>query len=171
MDRIEQETYWELGVEVAWIHLERNMVLTVDDTMAARIPKYNLTFEHDRTQWNLHIINVQEEDGGGYMCQLNTSPQMDQVCYIQVVVPPVTNATIAQTSIPLNHNAVLQCVHEGNPSGKHFWTFNHTFIFDGTRIPGNEMGFEQRGRGNNDGSGQPSARNTKRGKQGKEKLT
>ena len=31
------------------------------------------------TTFNLHITNVQEEDRGQYMCQLNTDPMISQV--------------------------------------------------------------------------------------------
>lgn len=33
----------------------------------------------DDTTWNLHIKNVQEEDRGQYMCQINTDPMISQV--------------------------------------------------------------------------------------------
>lgn len=32
-----------------------------------------------QTVWNLHIRNVQEEDRGQYMCQINTDPMKSQV--------------------------------------------------------------------------------------------
>ncbi len=31
------------------------------------------------TTFNLHIANVHEEDGGQYMCQINTDPMTYQV--------------------------------------------------------------------------------------------
>lgn len=33
----------------------------------------------DHTTWNLHIKNVQKEDEGLYMCQINTDPMKSQV--------------------------------------------------------------------------------------------
>lgn len=33
----------------------------------------------DHTMWNLHIKNVQQEDEGLYMCQINTDPMKSQV--------------------------------------------------------------------------------------------
>ena len=33
----------------------------------------------DQTTWNLHINQVQEEDRGTYMCQINYDPMMSQV--------------------------------------------------------------------------------------------
>jgi len=33
----------------------------------------------DDSTWNLHIKNVQEEDRGQYMCQINTDPMISQV--------------------------------------------------------------------------------------------
>lgn len=36
----------------------------------------------DNSTWNLHIKNVQEEDRGQYMCQINTNPMISQVIYL-----------------------------------------------------------------------------------------
>lgn len=33
----------------------------------------------DQSTWNLHIKNVQEDDRGQYMCQINTDPMISQV--------------------------------------------------------------------------------------------
>lgn len=33
----------------------------------------------DYSTWNLHVKNVQEEDRGMYMCQINTDPMKSQV--------------------------------------------------------------------------------------------
>ena len=40
------------------------------------------------TTFNLHITNVQEEDRGQYMCQINTDPMMAQTGILDVNVPP-----------------------------------------------------------------------------------
>lgn len=34
---------------------------------------------HEYNKWNLHISDVQLEDAGMYMCQLNTEPMIHQV--------------------------------------------------------------------------------------------
>lgn len=41
-------------------------------------PRVKVTHS-DFNTWNLHIHNVQEEDGGVYMCQVNTNPMISQV--------------------------------------------------------------------------------------------
>lgn len=38
----------------------------------------------DDSTWNLHIKNVQEEDRGQYMCQINTDPMISQVIYFNI---------------------------------------------------------------------------------------
>lgn len=35
----------------------------------------------DQFTWNLQIKSVEEEDRGGYMCQLNTDPMKSQVSF------------------------------------------------------------------------------------------
>jgi hypothetical protein len=60
------------------------MVLTVDDMVVARNFKFNLTYDPDRTKWHLHILNVEQEDEGHYVCTLNTIPQMEQERYLHV---------------------------------------------------------------------------------------
>lgn len=42
----------------------------------------------DESTWNLHIKNVQEDDRGQYMCQINTDPMISQVSLIGT---PVNN--------------------------------------------------------------------------------
>lgn len=38
----------------------------------------------DDSTWNLHVKNVQEEDRGQYMCQINTDPMISQVMFVYV---------------------------------------------------------------------------------------
>lgn len=40
-----------------------------------------------QTVWNLHIRNVQEEDRGQYMCQINTDPMKSQVNQFSFYLP------------------------------------------------------------------------------------
>lgn len=44
----------------------------------------------DDSTWNLHIKNVQEEDRGQYMCQINTDPMISQVIYLNYNNIPTT---------------------------------------------------------------------------------
>ena len=41
-------------------------------------PRVSVTYR-DKTTWNLHIRNVQEDDRGIYMCQVNTDPMIAEV--------------------------------------------------------------------------------------------
>jgi hypothetical protein len=41
-------------------------------------PRVSVTYR-DHTTWNLHIRNVQTDDRGIYMCQVNTDPMLSSV--------------------------------------------------------------------------------------------
>ena len=69
---------------MAWIHLERSAILTVQNHVITRNPRITVT--HDQHHiWNLHIAGVQESDRGGYMCQINTAVAKTRVGYVSVV--------------------------------------------------------------------------------------
>ena len=70
--------------QVAWIHLERSAILTVQNHVITRNPRISVTHDQHHT-WNLHISNVQESDRGGYMCQINTAVARTRTGYLAVV--------------------------------------------------------------------------------------
>lgn len=43
-----------------------------------------MSFDNANT-WTLHVTQVQQEDRGFYMCQINSNPMISQVGYLQVV--------------------------------------------------------------------------------------
>lgn len=71
-------------LQVAWVHIDRRMILTIHKHIVTRIPRFSVSFDSHKT-WLLHINNVQQEDRGYYMCQVNTEPMISQVGYLQVV--------------------------------------------------------------------------------------
>lgn len=71
-------------VQVAWIHIDRQMILTIHRHVIARIPRFGITHDSQKT-WLLHVKGAQPEDRGYYMCQVNTNPMISQVGYLQVV--------------------------------------------------------------------------------------
>ena len=55
--------------QVAWVHLDRQMIVTVHRQVVTRIPRFSVSHDHQRT-WLLHIRGAQPEDAGRYMCTL-----------------------------------------------------------------------------------------------------
>uniref|UniRef100_A0A1B0C9I7 ZIG1/7 N-terminal domain-containing protein n=1 Tax=Lutzomyia longipalpis TaxID=7200 RepID=A0A1B0C9I7_LUTLO len=72
---------------VAWMHFEQSAILTVHNHVITRNPRISVTHDkHDKHKtWFLHINNVQEEDKGRYMCQINTVTAKTQFGYLHVV--------------------------------------------------------------------------------------
>lgn len=70
-------------LQVAWIHIDRQMILTIHRHVISRIPRYSITYT-DNT-WLLHVNQAHQDDRGYYMCQVNTNPMISQVGYLQVV--------------------------------------------------------------------------------------
>ncbi|ETN61465.1 hypothetical protein AND_006874 [Anopheles darlingi] len=71
---------------VAWMHFEQSAILTVHNHVITRNPRISVTHDkHDKHKtWFLHITNVQEEDKGRYMCQINTVTAKTQFGYLHV---------------------------------------------------------------------------------------
>lgn len=78
---------FDLYLQVAWMHFEQSAILTVHNHVITRNPRISVTHDkHDRHRtWYLHINNVQEEDKGRYMCQINTVTAKTQFGYLNVV--------------------------------------------------------------------------------------
>ncbi|KAK6642394.1 hypothetical protein RUM43_003896 [Polyplax serrata] len=72
------------SLEVAWMHFEQSAILTVHTHVITRNPRISVSHDKHRT-WILHINNVQEEDKGRYMCQINTATAKTQFGYLHVV--------------------------------------------------------------------------------------
>lgn len=69
------------------MHFEQSAILTVHNHVITRNPRISVTHDkHDKHKtWYLHINNVQEEDKGRYMCQINTVTAKTQFGYLHVV--------------------------------------------------------------------------------------
>lgn len=69
------------------MHFEQSAILTVHNHVITRNPRISVTHDkHDKHKtWFLHITNVQEEDKGRYMCQINTVTAKTQFGYLHVV--------------------------------------------------------------------------------------
>ncbi|XP_011308373.1 lachesin isoform X2 [Fopius arisanus] len=109
--------------KVAWVHVGRQMLLTIHTHIVVKIPRFSVSHDKHKT-WLLRIQNVQQEDRGYYMCQVNTIPMISQVGYLQVVVPPniidslSTDSTVA---VKEHQNITLTCKAEGYPNPTLMW--------------------------------------------------
>ncbi|XP_050422498.1 lachesin-like isoform X2 [Adelges cooleyi] len=109
--------------KVAWIHIDRQMILTIHRHVIARIPRFGITHDSQKT-WLLHVKGAQPEDRGYYMCQVNTNPMISQVGYLKVVVPPNIiddESSPSSVSVRENQNLSLTCKAEGSPTPKISW--------------------------------------------------
>lgn len=70
--------------QVAWIHLDRQMIVAIHEHLVTRIPRFSASHDSERT-WSLHIRKAQSEDAGRYMCQVNSNPMITQVGIVDVV--------------------------------------------------------------------------------------
>ncbi|XP_055935206.1 lachesin-like isoform X2 [Argiope bruennichi] len=107
---------------VAWIRVESQTILTIHKNIISR--NYRITLNHkDHRHYNLHITNVQEQDRGSYMCQINTVPMKKQIGYLDVVVPPQFNQTDRSTEVLAREgtNVTLSCAVTGHPQPTVTW--------------------------------------------------
>ena len=103
--------------------MERQEILTVGRHVITRNPRVNIIHDSPHT-WTLHIKDVQAEDKGYYMCQVNTDPMISQTGHLDVVVPPTIideESSPSTVSIREKHNASLICKASGVPYPNITW--------------------------------------------------
>ncbi|XP_026675546.1 lachesin-like isoform X2 [Ceratina calcarata] len=108
--------------KVAWMLFDKSAILTVQNHVITRNPRISVSHDKHRT-WILHIKEVQEDDKGKYMCQINTATAKTQYGYLDVVVPP--NIEDYQTSsdaiVREGANVTLTCKATGSPKPSISW--------------------------------------------------
>ncbi|XKL66239.1 hypothetical protein PGB90_009659 [Kerria lacca] len=72
---------------VAWIKSDSKAILAIHNRLVAHNPRLSVTHNGHNT-WKLHVSNIQKNDSGSYMCQINTDPMRWQLGYLNVTVPP-----------------------------------------------------------------------------------
>ncbi|XP_055389335.1 lachesin [Condylostylus longicornis] len=111
--------------KVAWMHFEQSAILTVHNHVITRNPRISVTHDkHDKHRtWFLHINNVQEEDEGRYMCQINTITAKTQFGFVRVVVPPNIDDALTSTDIIAHEgeNVTMRCHATGSPEPSIKW--------------------------------------------------
>jgi len=68
--------WWQVG----WVKADTKAIQAIHEHVITHNPRVSVS-RNDHNVWNLHIHNVQEEDSGQYMCQINTNPMESQVIY------------------------------------------------------------------------------------------
>uniref|UniRef100_A0A336MP28 CSON014731 protein n=1 Tax=Culicoides sonorensis TaxID=179676 RepID=A0A336MP28_CULSO len=94
------------------MHFEQSAILTVHNHVITRNPRISVTHDkHDKHKtWFLHISNVQEEDKGRYMCQINTVTAKTQIGYLHVVVSDVEGEVLEMKKVSRLEMGAYLCI-------------------------------------------------------------
>ncbi|CAM1311075.1 Uncharacterised protein g5600 [Pycnogonum litorale] len=123
--------------KVAWIHVDKQTILSIHNHVITNNPRFTVTHQGSR-KWMLHLEDIQEEDRGYYMCQINTVPMISQVGYLDVVVPPqiVDERTSQDITVRENNDATLMCHSTGYPAPRIKWRRQdeREFMYNGNKV-------------------------------------
>ncbi|XP_018565139.1 lachesin-like [Anoplophora glabripennis] len=110
------------GYRVGWVKADTKAIQAIHDHVITHNPRVSVS-HNDHTTWNLHIRNVQEEDRGQYMCQINTDPMKSQVGLLDVSVPPdfIPEDTSGDVMVPEGGTVKLTCRARGHPEPHVQW--------------------------------------------------
>jgi len=67
------------------VKVDTKAIQSIGMSVITHNPRIRVNHEHN-SKWNLHIIDAQLEDGGLYMCQLNTEPMTHQVDIFKPII-------------------------------------------------------------------------------------
>ncbi|KAM3967431.1 lachesin [Aphomia sociella] len=107
---------------VGWVKADTKAIQAIHQHVITHNPRVSVSHS-DHTTWYLHIKNVQEEDGGQYMCQINTDPMKSQMGSLDVVIPPdfIPEETSGDTMVPEGGTARVACRARGVPPPRVMW--------------------------------------------------
>lgn len=87
-------------MQVAWIKSDSKAILAIHTHMVAHNPRLSVTHNGHNT-WKLHVTNVQPNDSGTYMCQVNTDPMRSQVSSpMPLFAPPKLSIYSSRPALP-----------------------------------------------------------------------
>ena len=75
-------------------------ILAIHNHMVTNNPRMTVSHNGVNT-WKLHIRDVQRNDSGHYMCQINTEPMVSQIGMLEVVTAERTVVIIRPSSLSL----------------------------------------------------------------------
>ncbi|XP_044749436.1 lachesin-like isoform X2 [Coccinella septempunctata] len=110
------------GYRVGWVKADTKAIQAIHDHVITHNSRVSVS-HNDHTTWNLHIKNVQEEDRGEYMCQINTDPMKSQLGTLDVVVPPdfISEETSGDVIVAEGGMVRLTCKAKGHPTPEVQW--------------------------------------------------
>ncbi|XP_050547926.1 protein amalgam-like, partial [Daktulosphaira vitifoliae] len=110
------------GYRVGWVKADTKAIQAIHDHVITHNARVSVSHTDDAT-WNLLIKNVQEEDRGQYMCQINTDPMISQMGYLDVVIPPdiIYEDTSGDVMVPEGGTVKLTCRAKGYPKPHVLW--------------------------------------------------
>lgn len=108
--------------KVAWMKSDSRAILAIHTHLIAHNPRLSVTHNGHNT-WKLHVSNVQKNDSGAYMCQINTEPMRSQNGYVEVVIPPdIIDDKSAEGMVTHEGGEIkLKCVATGSPEPTVTW--------------------------------------------------
>jgi len=109
--------------KVGWVKADTKAIQAIGDQIITHNQRVSVTGDFVTT-FNLHIKEVAMDDGGNYMCQINTDPMTYQSAWLNVMVPP--DIDMAHTSgdiVAREHEdtARLVCTAKGVPRPRIVW--------------------------------------------------
>ncbi|KAF6214845.1 hypothetical protein GE061_009588 [Apolygus lucorum] len=107
---------------VAWIKSDTKAILAIHTHLVAHNNRLSVTHNGHNT-WKLKVSNVQKNDSGTYMCQINTDPMRSQMGYLEVTIPPdILNEEGEDEHVATEGgNVRLKCRATGIPDPKVSW--------------------------------------------------
>ncbi|XP_024082123.1 lachesin-like isoform X2 [Cimex lectularius] len=108
--------------KVAWIKSDSKAILAIHTHLVAHNNRLSVTHNGHNT-WKLKVSNVQKNDSGTYMCQINTDPMRSQMGHLEVVIPPdVLNEDGGDDHVTTEGGSIrLRCRATGIPEPKVTW--------------------------------------------------
>nr|CAH7717532.1 unnamed protein product [Callosobruchus chinensis] len=90
--------------------------------MVTQNPRLSVTYNGHNT-WKLYILNVQKNDSGTYMCQINTDPMRSQMGQLEVQISPdiLPDNEVPESMIKEGGNITLRCKATGVPEPTVTW--------------------------------------------------
>ncbi|BES88594.1 Immunoglobulin V-set domain [Nesidiocoris tenuis] len=110
------------GYRVGWVKADTKAIQAIHEHVITHNPRVSVSHS-DHSTWYLHIRNVQVEDRGTYMCQINTDPMKSEMGYLEVVVPPdiIDGESSGDIMVPEGGTVELTCNARGYPDPEISW--------------------------------------------------